>query len=336
MKYNIAMVGTGYMARKHCDALASHPDASLEIIYSTERSKSVAEQFKELYGFTHSVTDYAAVLSDPRIDIIFICSPDYTHPEYVIPALQAGKHVFCEKPLGRTGDHFQLIREQLKASGKVLQVGMNCRFREQYSIPQKRIAAGEFGQLRFLRGTYIYNVVSATRKREKAWALEYPHGIFPFMHGGGIHCLDLLRWIGGNVVSVFARATGFELADELRRDTFSISLAFASGALGELLVSAAAFRPNDFSLEMWLERGSLMATNVFHREGDALALAPEQIIVEQKIIDLGLQFQNMLQAIESGQEPLNSFNEAYANFKALAAIDRSISEGRLIEMADSE
>ena len=336
MKYNIAMIGTGYMARKHCDVLASHPNASLEVIYSTERSKSVAEEFKELYGFKHSATDYTAVLSASKIDIIFICSPDYTHPEYVIPALQAGKHVFCEKPLGRTSEHFQMIREQLEASGKVLQVGMNCRFREQYSIPQKRIAAGEFGQLRFLRGTYIYNAVSAMRNREKAWALEYPDGVFPFMHGGGIHCLDLLQWIGGNVVSVFARATGFELAAELKRDTFSISLAFSNGALGELLVSASAFRPNDFNLEMWLEGGSIVATTVFHREGDAVAPVKEQIIVEQKIIDLGLQFQDMLQAIESGQEPLNSFNQAYANFKALAAVDRSISEGRLIEVTDSE
>ena len=336
MKYKIAVIGTGYMARKHCEVLASEANASLEVICSTERSRGIAETFKDLYGFRQSTTDYAAVLSDPNIDLVFICSPDYTHPDYVVPALQADKHVFCEKPLGRTIEHFEAIRRQLNTSGKVLQVGMNCRFREQYSIPKQRIEAGEFGQLRFLRGTYIYNTVAAVRYRQKAWCLEYPPGIFPFMHGGGIHCLDLIRWIGGRITSVHAFANGFELADDWKADTFAVILAFANGAIGELLVSAAAFRPNDFGLEMWLERGSIIATSVYHRDNDEIKPAPEQIVVEQKTIDLALQFQDMVRAVESGCGPLNSFDEAYQNFRVLSAIDQSINESKPVEITDPE
>ena len=336
MKQRIAVVGTGYMARKHCDVLSSRPDASLRVVCSTKKSGGVAEEFKERYGFAHAATDYEAVLSDPEVDLVFVCSPDQTHAEYTASALRAGKHVFCEKPLARTGAEFRLIREGLDASGRVLQVGMNCRFREQYSIPRRMVEAGEFGRLRFLRGTYIYNAVASFRSRQKPWALDYPPGIFPFMHGGGIHCLDLLLWIGGEVGSVYALARGFDLAEEMRADTFSVSLEFESGAAGELLVSGAAFRPNDFSLELWLDGGSIVGTNVFRRDGDGLAPAREEIVVRQEVIDLGLQYADFLRAIESGAPPLNSFQAAYDNFRVLTAIERSARAGAPVALGETD
>lgn len=336
MKHNIAVVGTGYMARKHCDVLSSRGDASLRVVCSTERSRSVAEKFKGQYGFGHSTADYDAVLSDGNIDLVLICSPDYTHPDYVVAALRAGKHVFCEKPLARTGADFRRIGEQLEASGRALQVGMNCRFREQYSIPKRMVEAGELGELRFLRGTYIYNAVSGVRGGEKSWALEYPPGVSPFMHGGGIHCLDLLRWIGGGVKSAYARARGFELAGEMGADTFLVSLEFEGGAVGELLVSASAFRPNDFSLELWLGGGSVVGTNVFRRDGDGLAPGREEIVVRQEVMDLGLQYADLTRAIESGEPPLNSFAEAYENFRVLKAVERSARAGAPVDVSELE
>ena len=330
MKYNVAMIGTGYMARKHCDALASLQEVCLHTICSTERSQHVAREFRERYGFCRNTTDTRSILADTVVDIVFICTPDSTHPRYVMAALEAGKHVFCEKPLARAEADFREIRKRLDSSGLVLQVGMNNRFREQRSIPKRMVAAGELGELRFLRGTYIYNVVRSIRTGEKTWWLEYPPDILPFLHGGGIHCLDLLRWIGGEVKSVFARAAAFELTEVYRGDTFSISFEFANGALGELLVANSAFRPNDFTLELWLSRGSIVGRKVFRRDGDGLVPKEDEIIVEQKVIDLALQYEDMVRAIETQRPPLNSFEEAYANFGVLKAIEQSIQGKRLI------
>ncbi len=332
MNFNVAVIGTGYMARKHCDALAAHQDARLMTICSSEKSLGKGEEFKSAYGFAKSTAVYSSVLADPEIDLVFICSPDNNHTEQVCDALAAGKHVFCEKPLARTQEDFERIWRQLELSDRVLQVGMNCRFREQYVIPKQMVSSGRLGTLRFLRGTYVVNVVTSVHNQEKAWWLDYPDGVFPFLHGGGIHCLDLLRWIGGPVESVFARSTGFELGSELAADTFSISLRFASGAISELLVSASAFRPNDFGLELWLSDGSILGTKVFRRQQDAVSGAPEEFTVEQKIIDVSLQFADMVRAIEARSQPLNSFAEAYENFKVLTAIHHSISSGQSIEV----
>lgn len=331
MKYGIAVIGTGYMARKHCEALAVHPNARLIEICSSSRSLAAAGEFKAQYGFESATNDYSAVLSNPNIDIVFICSPDNVHAEQVCAGLDAGKHVFCEKPLTRTENEFSRIAAALEKSGRVLQVGMNCRFREQYALAGKLVASGDLGSLRFIRGTYVVNVVASVHRQEKSWWSDFPAGVFPFLHGGGIHCLDLLRWIGGEVDSVFARATESELGGELSADTFSISLKFAGGAIGELLVAASAFRPNDFSLEMWLSEGSILGTKVFRRRGDAVAPEPEEIKVEQKIIDIGLQFSDLVRAIETQTEPLNSFAEAQKNFKVLRAIEESVQTGNAVK-----
>lgn len=334
MEYGIAMIGTGYMARKHCDVLASHANARLRVVCSTERSRAVAEGFKESYGFDRSTADYDGALADPEVDLVFVCSPNGAHADQVVAALRAGKHVFCEKPLAYTGEEFRRIGAGLAAGGLVLQVGMNCRFREQYSVPKRRIEAGEFGELRFLRGTYIYNSVASVREGEKSWATQRPPDAYPFLHGGAIHCLDLLRWIGGGVSSVFARANAFELGGEWGADTFSISLAFDSGAAGELLASACAFRPNDFSLELWLGGGSIVGTNVFRREGDGLSPLREEIVVRQEVTDLGLQYADFVRAIESGAQPLNSFAEAYENFCVMKAAERSARDGAPVTMSE--
>jgi len=322
------------MARKHCEALAAHPDARLITICSTDRSRETAAGFKSLYGFMRATSEYALILTDPEIDVVFVCSPDNLHTEQVCAALEAGKHVFCEKPLARTEDDFQKIAKALKKSDRILQVGMNCRFREQYSRARDLVLAGELGSLRFLRGTYIVNAVASVRQNEKSWWADFPAGISPFLHGGGIHCLDLLRWTGGEVDSVFARATGLELGPQLGADTFSISMQFANGAIGELLVAAAAFRPNDFSLELWLSGGSILGTKVFRHMGDSAPAVVEAITVEQKTIDLGLQFSDMVQAIQSGSDPLNSFTEAAKNFMVLQAIEESVRTGNAVNIID--
>ena len=332
IKYNVAVVGTGYMARKHCEALAAHPNASLATICSTERSREGGLEFKSQYGFAAAATDYSTVLADSNIDIVFICTPDNFHTEQACMALSSGKHVFCEKPLARTEADFRKIAVALGKSNGTLQVGMNCRFREQYSRARALVERGELGSLRFLRGTYLVNTVASVHQREKPWWAEFPTDIFPFLHGGGVHCLDLLRWIGGEVDSVFARATGLELAAELRADTFSISMKFSSGAIGELLVAASAFRPNDFSLELWLSRGSILGTKVFRRRNDTVSPDPEEIKVEQKTIDIGLQFSDMVRAIESGSQPLNDFAEAQKNFTVLQAVEESVRSGGPVKL----
>ena len=320
------------MAKKHCDAMSDSSKIVLDTIVSTEKSTTDAEEFKRKFGFRKTSTDIDSVIQDHNIDIVIICTPDSTHANLVTKFLRGGKHVLCEKPLARTKDDFNIIKKELEKSRKVLQVGMNCRFREQYYKPKEIIAKGELGKLRFLKSTYVANAVESVKKHEKPWWLEYPSDIFPFLHGGGIHCIDLLRWNGGKVKKVFATSTSFELKKELKSDTFSILLEFENGVLADCSISASAFRPNLFEFDYWLTSGSIINnTKVFGKKNNQVFLSDE-IKIEQKIIDLGLQFENMLESIECNKSPLNSFEEAWENFIVISAIEKSLREGRVISI----
>src|ERR1700724_1511095 len=118
MKYNVAMIGTGYMARKHCAALATDPNARLVAVCSTERSRATADEFKSFYGFLSATSDYTSILTDSEIDLVFICSPDNLHTQQVCAGLAHGKHVFCEKPLARAEDDFRQIAKALETTNK--------------------------------------------------------------------------------------------------------------------------------------------------------------------------------------------------------------------------
>lgn len=326
----LGMIGTGYMARKHLQVLAGHPLARLIKVCTTQRSLPVAEEFQRDYGFEGRTSRVEELLDDPELDLVFVCSPDNTHAHYAERLLEAGKHVFCEKPLAIELADFHRLRRAQEHSGKVLQVGMNCRYRDQYVRPYSLIQRGELGPLRFLRGTYLYNSVDRCKKREKEWWFDHPYETYFFLHGNGIHVIDLLQWIGGPVRSVFARASGFELGSDFKADTFSVSLAFESGALGELLISAGAFVPRDFSLEMWLDGGSIRDRQLFRRAGDNVDETPVILPVEQPILDLGMQYTELVRSIHEGAPMMNNLEEAYENYCIIHAIERSVREGQQV------
>ena len=331
MSHGVAVVGSGFVARKHLAALAARDDVSIAAVCSTERSAGPARELAAEHGAERVITSFGDVLQDGDVDVVWICTPDETHAALVNGALGAGKHVFCEKPLARRAADFDAIARAVEESGCTLAVGMNCRFRGQYAAVKDAIDAGELGDLRFLRGTYVVNVVETVRTGAKPWMLDHAQGVHPFLHGGGLHTLDLMRWIAGDVFSVFARATGFELGDEWELDTFSLSLEFASGVVGELLVSASAFRPGDFSLEAWGSDGSIVGRDLFKRTGDGVE-ASGQVHFEQSRLDLELQADDVFAAIEAGSPPLNSFGEARANFAVLEAAERSIISGQPVAL----
>jgi len=330
-KYNIAVIGTGFMARKHCQNLVVLPSASLHTICSTKESEDKAYSFKDEFGFSNTSSDYEATISRKEIDIVYICTPDQFHKDFTILALKANKHVFCEKPLAFTKCDFEEINSFLNSSNGRLQVGMNCRYREQYSIPKEIVRQHTQGELRYIRGTYIYNAVHAVNQRAKPWSLEFPDGINPFLHGGIIHCIDLMQWIGGRIESVFARGTDFELSEQWGVDTFIVSLKFSSGVIGELTSSGSAFKPNDFDLELWFSKGAVVANRSYVRKNDSVHEG-EKFLVKQEKLDLQLQYEEFIRSIEEECNPMNSYVQALANFKALDAIQNSIQKGIPIKL----
>jgi myo-inositol 2-dehydrogenase / D-chiro-inositol 1-dehydrogenase len=333
MKLRVAVIGTGAMARKHSRILTQNPRAHLTVICSTPRSVAVGLEFQDEYGFHRSEVEFEKVLQADDVDAVLICSPDETHCDFVIRALEAGKHVLCEKPLARSREEYEAIEKAVSRGRTVLQVGMNCRYRTPYSRPRE--LAKELGPLRFLRGTYLLNKIATVKGGRKGWWSESSEGSYFFLHANGVHILDLIRWFGGPVKSVFARAACHELEENFRADTFSLSMEFCSGALGELLISLAAFQPREVELQAWYERGTIRGDRFYRRIGDQILPDVEEIDISQPRLDLHLQFDDFFRAVAEKSEPMNSVVEALANFELIQAVERSIQQGRPVAVDEA-
>ncbi len=212
-----ALIGAGNLAKwAHLPALKKIPGAALHAVHSNSgaRGKSYAMRF----GASYSGSDRDEILSDPDIDAVLIASRHRDHASQAIAALEAGKHVFIEKPMAITLDECRAISDAVESSGKRLMVGFNRRFAPYYVEMKKNLAG---------RNTPI--VVSVRMNSpgiEKGWAAEPEQG--GVVLGEGCHFVDLMYWLlESEPVSV--SAYGFD------RHNVAATFKFADGSIGNFI-----------------------------------------------------------------------------------------------------
>ena len=133
-----------------------------------------AEEAKQKYGTEDSkvYTSYKELLADASIDVIHVCTPNDSHAEISIAALEAGKHVLCEKPMAKTAADARLMLEASKRTGKKLSIGYNNRYRADSRYLKDLAAAGELGEsilpkrMRFVAVPFRLGACSWTRRNK--------------------------------------------------------------------------------------------------------------------------------------------------------------------------
>lgn len=225
---NVAVVGCG-IGRLHVkEGYASLPDKFRVTALCDINAEKLAATADEL-GIPGRYTDYAALLADPGIDIVDICTPPGLHVPQSIAALDAGKHVICEKPLaGSLADVDRLIAADAAARTKVMPI-FQYRWGEGFDKARSIVAAGLAGK------PYIATVETHWLRGDDYFAVPW-RGKWATELGGtlmthAIHIHDLLCGLMGPVASVYARlATRVNPAIEVE-DCVAASLAMESGAL---------------------------------------------------------------------------------------------------------
>ncbi|MCR8635937.1 Gfo/Idh/MocA family protein [Paenibacillus radicis (ex Xue et al. 2023)] len=152
-KVRVAVIGAGSISNVHLTAYAANPNVELVAIcdLNGERAKGKAEQYKASRTFT----DYKELLADPNIDAVSICTWNKTHAEISIAALEAGKHVLCEKPLCKTVEEALKVQDAVRRTGKLLQVGYVRRFGQNVQTLRKFIDAGELGDIYYAKASCL-------------------------------------------------------------------------------------------------------------------------------------------------------------------------------------
>ncbi|WP_058303393.1 Gfo/Idh/MocA family protein [Gorillibacterium timonense] len=215
-KLRVAIVGCGGIANgKHLPSLSKLTE-TVELVAFCDIVVERAEKAKEQYGTPDAIvyTDYKELLKDATLDVVHVCTPNDSHAPITIAALEADKHVMCEKPMAKTAADARLMLEAVKRTGKKLTIGYNNRFRPD-SLHLKKVS--ESGKL----GEVYYAKAHAIRRRAvPTWGVfldEEKQGGGPLIDIG-THALDLTLWTMNNykpvavLGSVFHKLSGRENA----------------------------------------------------------------------------------------------------------------------------
>ncbi|MBM7568193.1 Gfo/Idh/MocA family protein [Paenibacillus sacheonensis] len=194
-KARVGIIGCGGIANgKHLPSLSQVKEA--EIVAFCDIIVEKAEQAKAKYGTEEAkvYADYKELLQDKTIDVIHVCTPNDSHAVISIDALEAGKHVLCEKPMAKTAADARKMLEVAKRTGKKLSIGYNNRYRADSRYLKEVCQSGELGEIYFAKAHAI------RRRAVPTWGVfldEEKQGGGPLIDIG-THALDLVLWMMDN------------------------------------------------------------------------------------------------------------------------------------------
>lgn len=252
MTWRVALVGAGGVGRKRAAAIAAHPDTTLVAVCDTDAA--AAARLAGEHG-AQARGPWPEVVAAGDTDLVVVSTTHDALAAVSTAALQAGKHVLCEKPLGRTAEEVAVAVAAARAAGRVFRAGYNHRFHPAVAGAHRAVADGRLGQLVFLRGRYGHG---GRPGYEREWRAD------PGVSGGGelldqgAHLVDLVLWLFDAQVDVVSATTLTAFWDTPVEDNAFAFLRTTGGQVASLHVSWTQWR-NLFSLE------------VFGRDGYAVA-----------------------------------------------------------------
>jgi predicted dehydrogenase len=291
--------------------------------------------------------DYDQMLADPRVDAVVVAIADQFHVAAARRAIEAGKHVLVEKPLGVSVEEVEGLRSLVHDAGVVLQVGTMKRFDPGIAFAREE----EMGELLALKvwycdSTHRYTmtgnlqplIVTSTQARRpegdpKADRRRY------YLLGHGSHLVDLARFLGGEIASV--RAT---LVEKFGAYCWFVEVGYASGAVGHLDLTIAVRMDWHEGFQIYGEHGSVLGRtyNPWYLKGSDVECFSERDGQYRRILGADahfyrLQVEGLAETILDGV-PMHGadVDDGVAAVRALAAIARSSETGERVRLADVE
>ncbi len=271
--------------------------------------------------------DYRALLSRGDIDAAVIAVPDQWHRELTCAFLRAGKHVLCEKPMALTREDTMAMVRAADETGRKLMVGQICRFTPAFEKAKALVESGVLGELYFLESEYAHDYMKIVDN----WRADpLRHGVI----GGGCHAVDLLRWLGGDPVEVFAYGTKRLLPQVPYDDATVAVLKFGENTMGKVFVSTGCKRDYTMRTVLYGTKGTLICDNtsptmtLFTAGEDGMAHAPEIIGVEVNNHNAVREFEAFAEAVAGDAPVLTDAREGAKTVAVCHAIIESARTGK--------
>jgi predicted dehydrogenase len=256
----VGMLGYAFMGKAHSNAykklsyMTWPPPLQPQLVSIAGRDEEAVGEAARRYGFAEHVTDWRAIVADERVGLFDNVGPNNLHAEPTIAAAEAGKHVICEKPLGRDAAESYETWQRVEAAGVKHMCAFNYRFVPAVRLAREMIEAGEIGEITHFRGAYLQEWGAADID---AWRFDKSAAGSGALGDLGAHVADMARYLVGEIESVAAMTATFWPEREVD-DAVESAVAFENGAVGTIEATRFANgRKNAFTWEVNGSKGSL-------------------------------------------------------------------------------
>lgn len=340
--FNIGIIGCGKIAQvRHIPEYAAHPQARLWGYYdlNQDRARELAEQYGgKVYP------SWRDLLADPDIHAVSVCAANNAHAEITIAALEAGKHVLCEKPMATTLAECEAMVAAAQKSGKYLMIGHNQRLAKAHARARKLVEEGAIGDIVTFRTTFGHGGPEtwSVDPGKATWFFDKKKAAMGAMADLGIHKTDLIQFLTGQrVVETTAVVTTLDKKGPDGRligvdDNAVCIYRMSGGAVGTMTASWTYYGAEDNSTILYGTRGIMRvyddpaySIKITTAAGENILYDIDQIQTNDNqtksgVIDL------FMDSLVNGTPPEISGEEALSAMRAVFASIRSAETGERV------
>ena len=284
---HIGLIGTGGMGKAHATAFKNVP-----LVFGNEPGRPILEIVADVdakalekwaaeFGFPRWTTNWHEIIDDPHVDVVDITTPNHLHAEMAIAAAQAGKHIYCEKPLATTSADAARIVVAVQKAGVISIVGFNYLKNPAQAFAKELISAGELGEITLFRGTFDQDFL-ANPDVPFSWRLDHALAGTGALGDLGSHTIAFAQFLVGDILEgcglnatrikervVPAAGSGYAVTAQIggekraveNEDIMEFLVRFDNGAIGTIGTSRIGMgRKLGLTYEIQGTKGSLFYT----------------------------------------------------------------------------
>lgn len=257
MTLNIGVIGAGRIGKVHAENLVTRVP-NVEVLAIADVAEQVVLEAARRLHIPKATVNYREILANPDIQAVVICSATDTHSQIIIEAAQAGKHIFCEKPIDFDLGRIDKVLGAVEKAKVKLQIGFNRRFDANYARVKQAIVSGEIGDL------HLLHIISRDPAPPPISYIKVSGGIFLDM---SIHDLDMARFLTGSEATEIYTVAGVKVDPAIGEagdvDTAVIVMKFANGVTVTIDNSRQAVYGYDQRVEAFGSGGAITTDNIY-------------------------------------------------------------------------
>ncbi|NNE93352.1 MAG: Gfo/Idh/MocA family oxidoreductase [Verrucomicrobiales bacterium] len=339
MSYNVGVIGYGWAAEAHIDAINGTDQGNVTAVYSSRELDS-AELSAKHGGEIQTFQSVADMLASDRVDVVSITSYPSQHREQAVAAAEAGKHIILEKPMALTWEDCSAIYEAVKENGVKATVCFEIRHISQFLTTTSLIDEGLIGEIHYGEIDYYHGI--GPWYGQYRWNTTKENGGSSLL-SAGCHALDALLLCMGNEVeevTSYATTSKHEIFQKYEYSTTTASiLKFKNGSVGKVASVIDCLQPYYFHTHLVGSEGSILDNKIYSTKLHLrdkiwtelpVALADSGDVHDHPYQD---QFQCFFDALDKGEDTKRtSIHDAIESFRVLFACDKSAEIGRPVKL----